>query len=294
MKFKKIVSLMLACVVVAASAFTGSTATMEVAAAEEESPVEDPSYLDPFAEIPDDFNPTVGGNMSLSPGGTASVKKNELPEKVKDAIKITYESQSPDIAMVDADGKVTAKEKLGYALIITSLTALSDGYTQEYYTLVKVNVDLSGVRASAKATSLAKGKTTTINLSVPSNIKNPVKTYRATGAVSVDNSGKITAKSAGTGKVTVKVSKSGKSIVRKITVKVGEITGAKKVKKGQSITLSVNGLSGKAKWSLDAKGKKLATITSAGKLTAKKVGKVTVTAKVGNVTMTKTVTISKK
>ena len=59
-------------------------------------------------------------------------------------------------------------------------------------------------------------------------------------------------------------------------------------------TLKVKGLKGKVAWSLDKKGKKLATIKN-GKLTAKKkAGKVKVTAKVGKVTMTKTITIKKK
>ncbi len=292
MKFKKIVSGMLACALVAASLFTTSAASAK--AAQAGALQEDAVYADPFAEIPDNFNPTVGDNMALKPGETASVKKNEVPQSVKDAVKLTYESLDTDIVTVDANGNVTAKGKLGYALVVTSLSALSDGYTQEYYTLVKVDMDLSGVRATAKATSLAKGKATTINLSIPGGIKDPATTYRATGAVSVDKSGKITAKSAGVGKVSVKVSAGGKSIVRKITVKVGEITGTSKVKAGKSITLSVKGLSGKAKWSLDSKGKKLAKITSGGKLTGRKAGKVTVTAKVGGVTMTKKITISKK
>ena len=62
----------------------------------------------------------------------------------------------------------------------------------------------------------------------------------------------------------------------------------------KSISLKVKGISGRVKWSLDSKGKKLATISASGKLKAKKkAGKVTVTAKVGSVTMTKTITIKK-
>ena len=44
---------------------------------------------------------------------------------------------------------------------------------------------------------------------------------------------------------------------------------------------------------MDKKGKKLAKISSSGKLTAKKAGKVKVTAKVGKITMTKTIKIKK-
>ncbi len=295
MRFKKIVSGLLVCALVAGSVFAGNAAALKAEAAEVESPSEDSINEDPFSVIPDNFNPTVGDSMSLKPGEAASVKKNEVPAQVKDAVTLTYESLTPSVADVDANGIVTAKDKIGYALIITRLSALSDGYTQEYYTLVKVNLDLSGVKAAAKDASLAKGKKTTLDVSIPGDIKNPAVTYRTTGGISFDAGTKaITAKSAGTGKVIVKVSAGGKSIIRKVTVNVGEIIGASKVKVGQSTTLSVNGLSGKAKWSLNAKGKKLAKLTSGGKLTAKKAGKVTVTAKVGNVTMTKTITIKKK
>ena len=84
-------------------------------------------------------------------------------------------------------------------------------------------------------------------------------------------------------------------MTKKLNFKVGEITGDSKVKIKKSITLKVTGISGKVTWSLDKKGKKLASISKKGKLTAKKkTGKVTVTAKVGKVTMKKTITIKKK
>ena len=166
--------------------------------------------------------------------------------------------------------------------------------------MVKVDFDVKKITAKAKATALAKGKTTTISVTYPSTYSTALKnsanvTYRATGAVSVDKKGKVTAKKAGTGKVYVKVSLAGKSITKTVTVNVGEITGPTSVKIKKSITLKVTGIKGKVKWSLDKKGKKLAKITQKGKLTAlKKTGKVKVTAKVGKVSMTKTITIKKK
>ena len=104
----------------------------------------------------------------------------------------------------------------------------------------------------------------------------------------------MTANKAGKGTVVVKVKAGGKTITKKVTFNVGEITGESKVKVKKSITLKVTGISGKVTWSLDKKGKKLAKISKRGKLTAKKTGKVTVTAKVGKVTMKKTVKITKK
>lgn len=257
-----------------------------------------PLYMNPFTEIADDFNPAISDMITLSPNKTATVKKDgiEVPATVKDAVEITYESLAPEVATVDENGTVTGKT-VGYAMIVTKLSAKYDQFTLEYYTLVKVDLNMNGVKASAKAASLAKGKTTTVKLTIPKEISDlkPTKTYRATGAVSVNKTtGKITAKSAGTGKVYVKVSAAGKSITKSFNVNVGELTGPATVKVKKSITLKVKGLKGKVAWSLDKKGKKLATIKN-GKLTAKKkAGKVKVTAKVGKVTMTKTITIKKK
>lgn len=250
-------------------------------------------YLDPFGALADGFNPAPA-SLNLLPKQISSVKVKDVPASVKGTVKISYESQDTDVAVVDATGKVTAKN-VGYAVVVTRIEAKYDGYAQEYYTLVKVDVNLGSVRASANAGSLAKGKTTTVNLVLPGGVnnKNAVITYRAAGAVSVNKSGKITAKSAGNGRVYVKVAMGGKSITRTVVVKVGDITGASTVKARKSIKLKVTGISGKAKWSLDKKGKKLAKISSSGKLTAKKAGKVKVTAKVGKVTMTKTIKIKK-
>lgn len=254
-------------------------------------------YLDPFTEI--DKVDLVKENVSVMPKGTVSVMNKAVPTAVKDIVTVTYKSQTPSVATVNSSGTVTGV-KAGYALILTTVTAKSDGYAVEYQTLVKVDLDVKKITAKAKKAKLAKGKTTTISVTYPKTystaLKNSAKvTYRATGAVSVNKSGRITAKKAGTGKVYVKVSLAGKSITKTVTVKVGEITGPTSVKIKKSIQLKVKGISGKVKWSLDKKGKKLAKITQKGKLTAlKKAGKVKVTAKVGGVTMTKTITIKKK
>jgi len=249
-------------------------------------------YLDPFTEI--DKVDLVKENVSVMPKGTVSVINKAVPTVVKDIVTVTYKSQTPSVATVNSSGTVTGV-KAGYALILTTVTAKSDGYAVEYQTLVKVDLDVKPKKAK-----LPKGKTTTISVTYPKTystaLKNSAKVaYRATGAVSVNKSGRITAKKAGTGKVYVKVSLAGKSITKTVTVKVGEITGPTSVKIKKSIQLKVKGISGKVKWSLDKKGKKLAKITQKGKLTAlKKAGKVKVTAKVGGVTMTKTITIKKK
>lgn len=258
-----------------------------------DNPTESPEYVDPFSALGDTFSPTPA-DMTLAPKQTKSVKASAIPENIQKVVEVTYASDNKNVADIDANGNVSAKG-LGYAVITTTIKAKSDGYEQEYYTLVKVDVDMSGVKASAKESTLAKGKTTTIDYTLPEGIdaKEATVDYRATGAVSVKD-GKVTAKSAGEGNVYVKVKIGGKNITRKVAIKVGDITGASTLKVKKSTKLKVSGISGKVKWSLDKKSKKLAKISSSGKLTAKKkAGKVKVTAKVGNITMTKTIKIKK-
>ncbi len=251
-------------------------------------------YKDPFTEIQGEK--LVKASLDLVPNASASVLNDynaAIPSTVKDAVAVSYRTENPAIATVDAAGNVTGKG-VGYALIVTTVTAKYDSFALEYYTQVKVDLNLSGVQVSAKDTTLSKGKTT--NIIVPANINGIATsaTYRAKGAVAVDKNGKVTAKQGGTGTVTVKVSAGGKSITKKVTINVADITGPTSVKIKKSVKLKVVGVKGKVKWSLDKKGKKLATLKN-GKLTAKKkAGKVKVTAKVGKITMTKTVTIKKK
>ena len=144
------------------------------------------------------------------------------------------------------------------------------------------------VTAAVKDATIVKGQTTQVTVTAPAGA---TVTYRAKGAVAVTSTGTITGKKGGTGTVYATVIVNGKKAVRKVTVNVGDISGKGTVKVKKSLKLSVKGISGKVKWSVNKK--KLATISSKGVLKAKKKGKVTVTAKVGNYTMKKTITIKK-
>ena len=246
-------------------------------------------YKDPFGAIDESG---LGATINLAPNASQAMKLT-IPANIKGMVDVSYASSDNKVATISNTGVITGKG-IGYARVTATVKAKYDNFTMEYQSLVKVDFSMTGVKASAGAATLAKGKTTKVNVTIPASVKNlkPSITYRATGAVSVNKSGKITAKKAGSGKVYVKVSAGGKSITRTVTVKVGEITGSSSVKVKKSITLKVKGISGKVKWSVDKS--KFAKISQKGKLTAKKAGKVKVTAKVGKVTMTKTITIKKK
>lgn len=233
-----------------------------------------------------------------------------VPESIKNMVTVSYETNMPTVASY-ADGTVTAL-KAGTATVTTIVTAKYDGYSVRYRTVVTVKADqssgqiqnpdqsggqekpvadLSKVTIKAGKTKLAKGKSTKVTVTLPSDVQaaSPKISYKAKGAVSVTSVGKIKAKKAGKGTVTVTVTADGRSISKKLTISVGDIQGKSSVKAGKAITLKVKGISGKVRWSVNKK--KLAKIGKKGKLTAKKKGKVVVTAKVSGVTIRKAIRI---
>lgn len=251
---------------------------------------------DPFAKITPNCYKT---SITLEPTKTAAVFQLPSSLKLNEDVTIKYETSNSGVATVSADGVVTAQKKVGYARITTTVKAVYDGFEMEYQTLVKVNHDISKVSVSANETNLAKGKKATITVVPTEVMKNAGFTvkYAANGAVSVKDN-VVTASKSGKGTVAVTISSAGKTITKRITFHVGEITGKGSVKVKKSITLKVKGLNGKVSWSLDKKGKKLAKISKSGKLTAKKkkgTVKVTAKVKVGNktVTLTKSIKIKK-
>lgn len=297
MKFKKTVSKLLACVLVATSVFIGNAADADAATTRAEAAEGFEGERDPIAKITADC---YDKNITLEPTKTAAVFR--LPSTLKPGrdVTVTYDSSNENIAKVDGNGLVTAQKKVGYARITTTVTALYDGFEMEYQTIVKVNHDIAKVNVSADKASIAKGGTATVKITPTAAMNNAgwTVTYTATNGAAVANNkatAKVTAKKSGTVIVTANISSAGKSIKKRITINVGEITGKSSVKAKKSITLSVKGLDGKVTWSLDKKGKKLASISKSGKLTAKKKGNVKVTAKVkvgkGTVTLTKSVKI---
>lgn len=195
--------------------------------------------------------------------------------------------KSSDTKVVKVSGKsdgtctLTAQNKTGSAKITVSL---SSGYTSAFTVKVQKNTVTTQkiVGVNGKAT-LNKGKSLQLKPVLEPITSVEKITYSSSNrkVVTVSGNGKITAKAPGTAKVTVK---SGKKKVT-CTVTVPGITGVKsslKVAKGKKVTLKPKtyGISGKVTFT--SSNTKIATVSSTGKITAKRKGNTVITVKAGN------------
>ena len=226
-------------------------------------------------------------SVSVEIGKTATVKATVYPENDT----VTWTTANSKVATVK-NGVIT-----GVGIGSTVITVKSSSnVTASVNVTVTGTPGLSSVTAKPVKSKIAKGGSTTVKINYPATVsaKSPKADYKASGAVSVTKTGKITGKKAGAGNVTVTITipSTGEKITRSVTVNVGAITG-KSVKVGKTTKLKVKGLAGKVKWTI-VKNKKLATINkSSGVLTGKKKGTVTVQAKIGTVKIQQKITIKK-
>lgn len=146
-----------------------------------------------------------------------------------------------------------------------------------------------GVKLNKSSLKLNKGKSYTLKVANASGKK--VKWYSKNRKIAtVTSKGKVTAKGKGTTYVYAKVG--GKTLKCKVTVSVPAPKLNKSsvtLNRGKSYTLKVSNASSKVRWSV--KNKKVATVTSKGKITAKGKGTTYVYAKVGKKTLKCKVTV---
>ncbi len=146
-----------------------------------------------------------------------------------------------------------------------------------------------GVKLNKSSLKLNKGKSYTLKVSNASGKK--VKWYSKNRKIAtVTSKGKVTAKGKGTTYIYAKVG--GKTLKCKITVSVPAPKLSKSsitINKGKSYTLKVSNASSRVRWSV--KNKKVATVTSKGKITAKGKGTTYVYARVGKKTLKCKVTV---
>ncbi len=228
-------------------------------------------------------------SITLVKGHSYTLKATVLPDDAYNK-EVIWESSNPAAVSVSSSGKVTA-EGSGSA-VITARTA-EGGYTAEC--TVNVNVPVTGVTLNKKSITLAKGHSYTLKATVlpdEASDKSLIWSSSNPKVASVNKSGKVTSKGAGTAVITVKTTDGGYTAkcTVKVTVPVTGVTLNKKsikLAKGHTYTLKATVLPSDAQnkavtWS--SSNTKVATVSSAGKVTGKNAGTavVTVTTKDGS------------
>ena len=133
--------------------------------------------------------------------------------------EVTWTSSNPNVAVVDSNGKVTAKAA-GTATI--TVTAKDGGKTATCkVTVTEPVISVSSVSLNKTTTNLEKGNSVTLTAAVsPSNATNKAVAWTSsnTNIAAVDANGKVTAKAAGTATITVETVDGKKTATCKVTV----------------------------------------------------------------------------
>lgn len=151
-----------------------------------------------------------------------------------------------------------------------------------------ITADAASPKLSKTKITLNVGKKKTLKVK---NASGKVKWSSSNKKVAaVSGKGQITAKKAGTAKITAKVDK--KKLICKITVKGGLNYKSAGLEAKETLTLKLSGVKGKIKWS--SSNKKVASVSKKGKVTAKKNGKATIKAKAGKKTYSCKITVASR
>ena len=221
---------------------------------------------------------------SLLVGGNETLTATVLPEDATNQ-NVTWKSDKPEIATVDANGKVTAV-KAGEATI--TVTTEDGGKTATCKVTVKPNL-VSEITLAALAIYVGESKAVTATVK-PDDATNKELTWKSSdeSIATVDNTGKVTGKKIGTATITA-TAQDGSGVSGSCTVTV--LSGVKKVtvtpatmtlgkNKSYTLTATVDAQPGTdtgVTWT--SSDTTIATVDATGKVTATdKVGTVTITA----------------
>ena len=222
---------------------------------------------------------------SLLVGGNETLTATVLPEDATNQ-KVTWKSDKPEIATVDANGKVTGV-KAGEATI--TVTTEDGGKTATCkVTVSDTEIKVTGVTLNKTALTLETGASETLTATVaPAEATNKKVTWKSDKPeiASVDANGKVTGVKAGEATITVTTEDGGKTATCKVTVKpnlVSEITLAALaiyVGESKAVTATVkpdDATNKELTWT--SSDETVATVDATGKVTGKKIGTATITA----------------
>lgn len=280
---------------------------------------DEPSTDGPSTDIPSTDKPSVGNpstdgsgvttpsdilvqdiqldktKETLEVGKTVSLTATVLPSNASNR-SVTWSSDNEKVAKVSSEGKVTAVGK-GTATITVCSNDGTNVKATAVITVKATSVSATKVKLSKTSLVLKPKQSKTLKATVlPSKTTNKSVVWSSSNPeVATVKDGKIVAKSVGTTTITVKT-KDGSKKKATCLVTVANIKLNKKkatLNKGETLTLkaTVSGESQKVTWK--SSNSKIATVTKSGKVTAKKAGTATITAKANGVKVTFKVTVKK-
>ena len=222
---------------------------------------------------------------SLLVGGNETLTATVLPEDATNQ-NVTWKSDKPEIATVDANGKVTAV-KVGEATI--TVTTEDGGKTATCKVTVKPNL-VSEITLAALAIYVGESKAITATVK-PDDATNKALTWTSSDetVATVDNTGKVTGKKIGTATITA-TARDGSGVsgsctvtvlstVKKVTVTPANLTLGQNKSYTLKATVEVFGSGTDTGVTWTSSDTTIATVDATGKVTATdKVGTVTITA----------------
>lgn len=237
------------------------------------------------AEPKNDLNKPVVPRLSLKTTSKALMigKTYNIEIKENNTGTLTYKSSNTKVAIVSSSGKVTAKS-YGTATISVS----GGGITKTCKIEVKKIPTKITLSATKKTLGVKEGYKVSVKLSPSGAYYGGIKYSSSnTKVATVSANGQIAAKKTGTATITVK-SSNGKTAKIKITVKkapsrISLSAKSKTIRRGRSYTVKSylpSGSAGKVTYSTS--NSKVATVSSTGKITGKKKGTTTITARTYN------------
>ena len=222
---------------------------------------------------------------SLLVGGNETLTATVLPEGATNQ-NVTWKSDKPEIATVDANGKVTAV-KVGEATI--TVTTEDGGKTATCKVTVKPNL-VSEITLAALAIYVGESKAVTATVK-PDDATNKALTWTSSDetVATVDATGKVTGKKIGTATITA-TAQDGSGVsgsctvtvlshVKKVTVTPANLTLGQNKSYTLKATVEVFGSGTDTGVTWTSSDTTIATVDATGKVTATdKVGTVTITA----------------
>lgn len=221
-------------------------------------------------------------SLKVAIGGKATLKATLEPANVTNT-NVTWSTADKSIATVSASGVVK-----GIKAGKVKITATSGDGTQKTTCTVTVYTPVTSVSLSKTSVTLKVGATTTVTPTIkPSNAS--YKTVKWTSSnydvATVDANGKITAKGVGYAEITATTTQGSKTAVCKVSV-VKPVTGLSlsksslRIEVGDKVTLKAtikptDATNKTVSWKSSASS--VASVSSSGVVTAKKLGTATIT-----------------